>query len=155
MRKSIKNNCGFSLVELVIVIAIMAVLIAVLAPMYFKYVERSKETTDIEIASAVHDALAVAIADENIEERPLDGFSPVAKIKLEEIGVTTDKSYTEFVTLIKNSLQTNDLSTIKSGLKSKQYKGQDIMVEIDAGTQSVTVTIPARSAVDDDALVIK
>ena len=42
-----KNNSGFSLVELIIVIAIMAVLIGVLAPQFIKYVEKSKESKDI------------------------------------------------------------------------------------------------------------
>ena len=41
-----KNNSGFSLVELIIVIAIMAVLIGVLAPQFIKYVERSRNSTD-------------------------------------------------------------------------------------------------------------
>lgn len=40
------NNKGFSLVELIIVIAIMAVLIGVLAPQFIKYVERSRNSTD-------------------------------------------------------------------------------------------------------------
>ena len=35
------NNKGFSLVELIIVVAIMAILIGVLAPQYIKYVEKS------------------------------------------------------------------------------------------------------------------
>ena len=41
------NNKGFSLVELIIVIAIMAVLIGVLGPTLYKYVQKSKEATDI------------------------------------------------------------------------------------------------------------
>ncbi len=151
---NIKNK-GFSLVELIIVIAIISVLIAVLTPLYIKYVEQSKVTTDTEIASSVHDALAVAIADENIEERPVDGFSPVSKIKLEQIGVTTDKTYTEFVNSLKIFLNTDDLSTVKTGLRSKQFKGQDIMVEIDENTQRVTVTIPAVSGDTNDDLIVK
>ena len=42
------NNKGFSLVELIIVIAIMAVLIGVLAPQYLKYVEKSRESADLD-----------------------------------------------------------------------------------------------------------
>ena len=41
-----ENNKGFSLVELIIVIAIMAVLVGVLAPQFIKYVESSKQSTD-------------------------------------------------------------------------------------------------------------
>ena len=35
-----RNNKGFSLVELIVVVAIMAVLVGVLAPAYLKYVEK-------------------------------------------------------------------------------------------------------------------
>lgn len=42
MKKEKMNDKGFSLVELIIVIAIMAVLVVVLAPQYLKYVERSR-----------------------------------------------------------------------------------------------------------------
>lgn len=41
------NNKGFSLVELIVVIAIMAVLVGVLAPMFIRYVEKAREGTDI------------------------------------------------------------------------------------------------------------
>ena len=45
-RKEEKNNRGFSLVELIIVIAIMAILIGVLTSMYLSHMHRVKVTTD-------------------------------------------------------------------------------------------------------------
>lgn len=41
-----KNNKGFTLVELVIVIAILALLVGLLAPQYTKYVEKSRRAAD-------------------------------------------------------------------------------------------------------------
>lgn len=60
------NNKGFSLVELIIVIAIMAILIVVLAPQYLKYVERSRNSTDYQNATTVVDALQIYVADPDI-----------------------------------------------------------------------------------------
>ena len=40
------NNKGFSLIELIIVIAIMAVLVAIIAPNLTKYLGKSKSQTD-------------------------------------------------------------------------------------------------------------
>ena len=57
------NNKGFSLVELIIVIAIMAILVGVLAPQYIKYVERSRKSTDVQTLASMHDALSTLVMD--------------------------------------------------------------------------------------------
>lgn len=57
------NKKGFSLVELIIVIAIMAVLIGVLAPTYLGQVTKSKKSTDLQNAQTIATAIAVAAAE--------------------------------------------------------------------------------------------
>lgn len=57
------NNKGFSLVELIIVIAIMVILVAVIAPQYLKFVNNSRVSADIQTASDMATAINVAIAD--------------------------------------------------------------------------------------------
>ena len=49
-------NKGFSLVELIIVVAIMAVLVGVMAPQFVKYLERTKYTRDCSAIGTVLDA---------------------------------------------------------------------------------------------------
>lgn len=61
-----RSNQGFSLVELIIVIAIMAVLVGILAPQYLKYVRKSRVSIDITNADEIAHAVNAAISDGQI-----------------------------------------------------------------------------------------
>ena len=60
------NNKGFSLVELIVVVAIMAVLMVVVGPQLLRYVERSRIQRDNTAISEIANAMKIAAADETI-----------------------------------------------------------------------------------------
>lgn len=71
------NNKGFSMVELIIVIAIMAVLVVVAAPQYLKYVERGRNSTDRNNATAIESALLVWASDTEADKPFVAGTGTV------------------------------------------------------------------------------
>lgn len=143
------DNKGFSLLELIIVIAIMAVLVGFIVPQYFKYVNKSKLANDKQLVTAVQNALNAALIDENIANRPIYGFTPSPQIELADLDTTYYGSYPEFVDEFKSFVQVDSISTLNDRIKSKEYEGQTMLVEIDATTQRVKVTLPAKPGGED------
>ena len=66
MRREKMNNKGFSLVELIIVIAIMAILSAALAPQLMKYIEKSRVSTDQTSCASIESCVNAALAEEAV-----------------------------------------------------------------------------------------
>ena len=62
------NNKGFSLVELIVVVAIMAVLMVVVGPQLLRYVERARIQRDNTAISEIANAAKIAMADETINK---------------------------------------------------------------------------------------
>ena len=73
LNKRQKNNGGFSLVELIVVIAIMVVLVAVLAPVFVKYIESSRKSTDVSTAASIKTAVETAYSDETTKDKIATG----------------------------------------------------------------------------------
>ncbi len=65
--KFLKKNKGFTMVELIIVIAIIAILAAVIAPQYLRFVESARESNDLQVASTLVEATTVMIASTNVD----------------------------------------------------------------------------------------
>lgn len=83
--KAKSSNAGFSLVELIIVVAIMAVLIGVLAPSVFGQLEKAKVAKDKATVDAIATAVLIAWSDPDVTDKPAVADNSIVSIP---IGVT-------------------------------------------------------------------
>lgn len=72
------NNKGFSLVELIVVIAIMAVLMVVLGPQLLKNVDKARIQRDNSAISEIANAAKIAMADQDIYDEVYNNSKSVS-----------------------------------------------------------------------------
>lgn len=104
------NNKGFSLIELIIVIAIMAVLVGTLAPQYIRYVEKSRlaaDATTIENAQTMLEVIASS-ADAGLET------SKTYTISFDTNGKMTVSDELKKLTLYTQLMDSSTTYTLKS-----------------------------------------
>ena len=73
-----KNNKGFTLAELLIVVAIIAVLVAIAIPVFTTQLEKSREATDV---ANVRSAYAVVVAEGLVTDKASVGATVELKQK--------------------------------------------------------------------------
>ena len=83
-----KNNKGFTLVELIIVIAIIAILVAVLAPNYVRHVDRSSWSSDRNDCESLLGEVRNAIVEAQNENDTVNASK--GKITVSSTGTATD-----------------------------------------------------------------
>ena len=136
-KMSQKNNKGFSLVELIVVVAIMAVLMGILVPTLVKNVEKSKKQKDASAIEEIRSTMVTTLADptySDIEATIVyDGTT---------IDVDTPKSISAVEPITDTEVKTF-LTAVSADVKdwkftSKAYKADDEVTFVISG-QMVTV----------------
>lgn len=131
------NNKGFSLVELIIVIAIMAVLMGVLAPQLLKYVEDSRVQSDESAFGEVENAVKIALAVEEVYNAVSDGTI---------VTITDDDSATKGSPSVASGVPELDAElakTLPDGINftSKKYNSNAQTVTINFNSSLGTFTL--------------
>lgn len=149
-RQKSLNNKGFSLVELIIVIAIMAILVGVLAPQLLRYVERTRVSADTQVADSVKTAISTAMMDPAV----INAVTPGIPVAGSTLDLATPANFTDaFGTSVAETLGYADAAAmtgttgIISELQSTGATG--ITAEIDATGNRVTVTVTGTTIVVD------
>ena len=136
------NNKGFSLVELIVVVAIMAVLIGVLAPQFLRYVEKSRIQKDNSAIAEIANACKIAMADETINTNTTS-------------GTTVAASSAEFTFFTTGSALVVELNKAVGGsvkLTSNAYKAasEQPTITITKDTTSGTITVTGSNLLKSD-----
>ncbi len=143
------NNKGFSLIELIIVIAIMAVLVAIIAPNLTKYLGKSKDQTDKSNLDEIKKQTKNAISDASTDDVNVvtndNGTSKTAKFKIlgngTTVTVTADTATdadTAFEAYLKKAYD-DDLKTVSK--KNTQLKSVTVTIK---GCASDGFTVDAK-----------
>lgn len=124
-KMSQKNNKGFSLVELIVVVAIMAVLMGILVPTLVKNVEKSKKQKDASAIEEIRTTMVTNLADPTYSDLEATIVYDAQTLEITKgtvtvSGSTTADDVSSFLTAV-----SGDVKDWK--FTSKAYKAKDMV----------------------------
>lgn len=124
---------GFSLVELIIVIAIMAILIGIIALAVIPYMEKSRVGKDQQTVDTVYSAYQSAIADAQSKGHSVSNITSLRSVSSPAAG--------SFEEALLNNLGAPDGATVCNKLISEKSGSgdRDISCEYNTTTKKITV----------------
>ena len=138
-----KNNKGFSLVELIVVIAVMAVLVGVLAPAYLRYVDKAKLQKDVSAVGEVVEAIKIAAAEEAVYN---EIYSATSGLDVTITDGSPIAGGTKLATELNAVVGTIDFTSTAMNEKTVKIKVEKetntYAVKITVGGEGTTVTDP-------------
>lgn len=151
-----KNNKGFTLIELILVIAIIAVLATILAPQYLRYVEKSRISVNCQSAAEILSATKTACADEAVYDALGTGDTTVTWANTGAIAVSPASNTNLTNEILKTVTGNATKATVARKSKTLQAKGT-FTVTITPNTTDSTVSVTGAwsGTGDDDNLTKK
>lgn len=138
-----KKNKGFSLVELIIVIAIMAILVGVVGTQVLPYIEKSREARDQQVMSSICTAALTAFSQ---NAASLTSGATYTIVNFGDGGSGTTAAPDAVKTALTELTGYDSLTDVISDFDSKKGAAIDtITIQYVANTGEVTVT-PADTA---------
>lgn len=143
------GNKGFSLVELIIVIAILAILVGVLAPNLLRYVEKTNVSADTQLADSVKTAITTAMMDPavinaNEATSSVTAFNDAHKTTGVALATDLTGEMLKSVNVTLGYADTQTAADLQKNLiaKLKSAHATDTAINVQiTGSNSVTVTI--------------
>lgn len=132
---------GFTLIELIVVIAIIGVLAAILVPAMLGYVKKAKinagNTAASEVAKAMNAVLAEESEDDTFTNLPdgIYGFQSDAGTALENVTDDSNKSLADYITTYSDEM---------AGQKFAAYLKDGVVIAVAAKNGKYFGTFPAK-----------
>lgn len=112
---------GFSLVELIIVIAIMAILIGVVALVVLPYLDSSRESRDRQALAEVTNAFKSAMSNEAVVKETAEHTLPSTKTAADAIGSANPTLKKKLEEYLEGSLQEAEASLSADATKGGKF----------------------------------